>query len=183
MLKKKFQQKIKPELKKELGVDNSLAVPEVEKVVINMRFAEGKEKPEAISDPMKELARITGQKPKICRARQSISGFGLSKGDPVGLKVTLREKRMFDFLEKLFRLVLPRVKDFRGLSPEQFDQYGNYNLTIRDQSVFPEIDVDKIEKARSLQVTIVTSTDSVEEAKKLLLSLGLPLVREGDQNG
>lgn len=178
MLYKKFQQKIKPELVKQLGVKNPLVVPEVEKVVVNMRVPEGKESKDAINAPMEEIARITSQKPKICRARHSVSDFSLSQGDPIALKVTLRGKRMYDFLEKLFRLVLPRVKDFRGLSPDQFDEHGNYNLTLHDQSVFPEIDVDKIEKTRSLQITITTSTESVEKAKKLLLDLGLPLTKE-----
>lgn len=179
MLNKQFEEKIKPELKKELGVENPLAVPRVEKVIINMRISEGKENKEAIKRPMEELAEITGQKPRVCRARQSISGFKLTQGDPIGLKVSLRGKKMYDFLEKLFHLVLPRVKDFHGLSAEQFDQDGNYNLTLKDQSVFPEINVDKIEKTRSLQITIVTSSQDVEEAKKLLLSLGLPLEKNG----
>ncbi len=178
MLNKQFQEEIKPELQKELGVKNPQAVPVVEKVIVNMRVTEGKEDRGAIEKPMDELAKITGYKPKVCRARRSISGFSLTQGDPVGLKVTLRKKRMYDFLEKLFKLVLPRVKDFRGLSPDQFDESGNYNLTLRDQSVFPEINVDEIEKPRSLQVTIVTSSQSVEEAKKLLLVLGLPLKKD-----
>ncbi len=180
MLNKQFNKKIKPELKKELGLKNTLAVPEVEKVVINMRVTEGKEDRGAFKAPVKELSKITGQKPKICRANQSISAFNLTKGSPIGLKVTLRGKRMYDFLEKLFHLVLPQVKDFRGLSEKKFDNFGNYNLTLRDQSVFTEINVDQIEKGRSLQITIVTDTDSVEESKKLLLSLGLPFSKEGE---
>jgi large subunit ribosomal protein L5 len=182
MLNKQIEEKIKPELKKELGLKNALAVPQVEKVIINMRVPEGKDDRGALESPKKELARITGQKPKICRAGQSISAFSLTKGSPIGLKVTLRGKRMYDFLEKFFHLVLPRVKDFRGLSAEQFDDFGNYNLTLNDQSVFPEINVDELEKNRSLQITIVTDSDSVEESKKLLLSLGLPFTKE-DENG
>ncbi len=178
MLNKQFEEKIKPELKKDLKVKNTLAVPQVEKVIINMRVVEGKENKEAIKKPMEELARITGQKPRVCRARRSISGFKLTQGDPIGLKVTLRGKKMYDFLEKLFHLVLPRVKDFHGLSVDQFDQYGNYNLTLKDQSVFPEVDVDKIEKTRSLQITIVTTSEEVSKSKKLLLNLGLPLEKE-----
>jgi len=178
MLNKQFQEEIKPDLEKELGVENPLAVPEVEKVVINMRVTEGKEAKDAVEKPMKELAKITGQHPEICRARRSISSFQLAQGDPIGLKVTLRGKRMYDFLERLFKLVLPRVKDFRGLSVDKFDDYGNYNLTIKDQSVFPEINVDKIEKSRSLQISIVTNTSSLVKAKGLLLKLGLPLKEE-----
>ncbi len=183
MLNKQFEEKIKPELKKKLDLDNSLAVPEAEKVIINMRVPEAKENKEAVDQPIDQLAKITGQKPKICRARQSISSFQVTQGDPIGLKVTLRDKRMFDFLEKLFKIVLPRVKDFQGLSPDQFDENGNYNLTLKDQSVFPEINIDKIDKSRSLQITIVTDTQSVEKAKKMLLVLGLPLMKEGEENG
>ncbi len=178
MLNKQFQDEIKPKLKEKLGVNNSLAVPQVEKVIINMRVTDAKENKGAIEEPMVDLAKLTGQKPRICRAKRAISSFSLSQGDPIGLKVTLRGKKMYDFLERVFRLVLPRVKDFRGLSAEQFDDFGNFNFTLEDQSVFPEINVDKIEKTRPLQITIVTSTESNEEAKELLVSLGLPLTKE-----
>ncbi len=181
MLKKQFQEKIKPDLKKSLQLKNSMAVPQVEKIVVNMRVPEGKDDRGAIEEPIKEISLITGQKPKICRAKQSISAFGLVKGSPIGLQTTLRGKKMYDFLERLVKLVLPRVKDFRGLSPEKFDQYGNYNLTLKDQSVFSEINLDEIKKTNSLQVTIVTNTSSVEKSKQLLLSLGLPLKKENGQ--
>jgi len=180
MLNKQFQDEIKPKLKKKLGVKNSLAVPQVEKVIVNMRVTDAKENKKAIEEPMSDLAKITGQKPRICRAKRAISSFSLSQGDPIGLKITLRKKKMYDFLERIFKLVLPRVKDFRGLSADQFDDFGNYNFTLEDQSVFPEINVDKIEKTRPLQITVVTSTDSNEEARELLMSLGLPFTKEED---
>jgi large subunit ribosomal protein L5 len=147
-----------------------------------MRVTDAKENKKAIEEPMSDLAKITGQKPRVCRAKRAISSFSLSQGDPIGLKVTLREKKMYDFLERVFRLVLPRVKDFRGLSADQFDDFGNYNFTLEDQSVFPEINVDKIEKTRPLQITVVTSTDSKEEARELLMGLGLPFTREEPVN-
>lgn len=178
MLNQQFEEEIKPKLKKELGIKNPLAVPRVEKVIINMRINEAKENKGAIEKPIQELAQITGQMPQTRPAKQSISGFKLTQGDPIGLKVSLRGNKMYDFLEKLFRLVLPRVKDFHGLSVGQFDEHGNYNLTLKDQSIFPEIDVDKVEKTRSLQITIVTSSQSVKQSKELLLSLGLPFEKE-----
>lgn len=180
MLHKQFQEKIRPELQEKLGVDNPLAVPELEKVVINMRVPEGKENKGALKDPMTELGQITGQKPKVSRSRQSISGFQLAQGDPIGLKVTLRDRRMYDFLERLFNLVLPRVRDFRGLSLNKFDDHGNYNLTIKDEGAFPEINLDKLEKNRSLQITIVTSSDDLEKSKELLIGLGAPFTKEDE---
>lgn len=178
MLYQQYKQDIVPKMKKELDKENSLALPRVRKVVVNMRVAEGKEDPEAISEPMKQLGKITGQKAKICRAKQSISDFQLKQGDPIGLQVTLRGKRMYDFLERLFKLVLPRLKDFRGLAKNQFDGHGNYNIGLDEQTVFPEIDVDKIDKLRGLQVTIVTSTADDKQAEVLLKSLGLPFKKE-----
>ena len=174
MLKEEWQEKIVPELKKRLGVANDLAVPRVEKVVVNMGVGEAKDNPQLLEAWMKDLALITGQKPKICRARKSVSGFKLRKNEPVGLKVTLRGKRMYDFLERLFKLVLPRLRDFRGLSEKSFDTQANFNIGLPDQLVFPEIDIDKVKKPKGLQITIVTSTQEKEKAKVLLSLLGLP---------
>lgn len=179
MLAQRFKKEIVPELKKRLGLKNDLAVPRVEKVVINMGVGEAKDNQQLLEEWMEELALITGQRPVICRARKSVSGFKVRKNDPIGLKVTLRGKRMYDFLEKLFNLVLPRLRDFRGLSLKSFDKQGNFSIGIPDQLVFPEIDVDKVKKQKGMQITIVTTTDDVEKAKILLELMGLPFAKEG----
>ncbi len=146
----------------------------VEKVVVNIGIGEGAQNKSVIEAASKDLMAITGQKPVICRARVAISGFKIKKGDPIGLKVTLRGKRMNDFLKKLFAIVLPRLKDFQGVSLKSFDGQGNYSLGIPEQIVFPEIDYSKIDKTRGLEITIVTNTRSDEKAKELLESLGMP---------
>ncbi len=178
MLFQNYKTEIVPKLKKKLGIKNPLALPRVIKVVINMRVPEGKENKQAVAEAIEELKLITGQHPKVCRARKSVSGFKLRKGDPIGLKVTLRGKRMYDFLEKLFFLVLPRLRDFKGLSLSQFDGQGNFNIGLREQTIFPEINLDKIKKTRGLQVTIVTNTQDQEKAKILLEVLGLPFAKD-----
>lgn len=174
MLFQKYKSEIVPKLQEKLGINNPLALPRVVKVVINMRVPEGKENKQMIDEAIEELKLITGQKPRVCRAKKSVSGFKLRKGDPIGLKVTLRGKRMYDFLEKLFFLVLPRLRDFKGLSVNQFDSSGNFNIGLREQTIFPEINIDKIKKVRGLQVSIVTNTQDKEKAKILLEVLGLP---------
>lgn len=146
----------------------------VEKVIVSMGVGEGTQAKTAIEAAARDLMAITGQKPKTCRARVSISEFKLVKGTPIGLKVTLRNKKMEAFLQKLFRIVLPSLRDFQGLSTKSFDGRGNYNLGITEQIVFSEIDASKIDKIRGLQVTIVTNTGSDQKAKKLLEKLGMP---------
>jgi len=177
MLFQNYKSEIIPKLQKKLGIKNPLALPRVVKVVVNMRVSEGKENKQIVDEAAEELKLITGQKPKVCRAKQSVSGFKLRKGDPIGLKVTLRGKRMYDFLEKLFFLVLPRLRDFKGLPAKQFDGSGNFNIGLREQTVFPEINIDKIKKTRGLQVTIITNTQDEEKAKVLLEVLGLPFAK------
>lgn len=147
---------------------------QVERIVIGMGVGEASQDKRVIEAASQDLMAITGQKPKVCRARVSISEFKLRKGAPVGLKVTLRGKRMEAFLQKLFRIVLPRLRDFRGLSVKSFDGRGNYSLGIVEQVVFPEIDASKIDKARGLQITLVTNTDTDKKAFKLLTKLGMP---------
>lgn len=176
-LEEKYQQII-PSLQKKLGVKSPLAVPKIIKVVINVGIKEAKDDKKVIENVSEQLAAITGQKPKLCRAKKSIAGFKLGKGQPIGLCVTLRKGRAFDFLEKLFKIVLPRVRDFGGVSPKGFDGQGNYSLGITEQTVFPEIDFAKIEKVRGLQVTIVTNSRNDQEAKMLLEELGMPFVKE-----
>lgn len=149
----------------------------VEKVIVSMGVGEGTQNKAAVEAAGRDLMTITGQKPGVCRARVSISEFKLIKGTPIGLKVTLRGRRMEAFLQKLFRIVLPRLRDFQGLSIKSFDGQGNYNLGITEQIVFSEIDASKIDRIRGLQVTIVTNTDSDQKAKKLLEELGMPFTK------
>lgn len=172
-LQEKYRQEIRPKLAKELGLDNLLAVPAVKKVVINMGLGEMARDKNLIEKATEDLKIITGQKPRINKARISIAGFKLRKGDPVGLMVTLRGKRMYQFLEKLFKIVLSRFRDFRGVPLSGFDGQGNYNLGISEQIVFPEIDYAKVDKIRGLQITFVISTKDNQQAKRLLEELGM----------
>lgn len=173
-LKQKYQKEIAPILVKKLKLKNLLAVPRVTKVVVSMGVGEGAQDKSLIESATSELAVITGQKPKVTRARKAEAGFKLRAGDPIGLMVTLRGKRMYDFLEKLFKIVLPRVRDFRGVSLKSFDGQGNYNLGLREQFVFPEIDYGKVVKAKGLQITVITNAGDNERAKMLLELLGMP---------
>lgn len=151
-----------------------MAVPRVVKVVLNMGLSEAKDDKKILESAGEQLAVISGQKPRLCRAKKSIAGFKLVKGQPVGLSVTMRGKRAFDFLEKLFKIVLPRVRDFKGVSPSSFDNGGNFNLGISEQIVFSEIDFAKIDKIRGLQITIATTAKDAKQAKMLLELLGMP---------
>ncbi|HUS60401.1 MAG TPA: 50S ribosomal protein L5 [Nevskiaceae bacterium] len=153
---------------------NKIKRNQIKKVIVSMGVGEGVQNKAAVEAAGRDIMTITGQKPKVCRARVSISEFKLIKGTPIGLKVTLRGRQMEAFLQKLFRIALPRLRDFQGLSIKSFDGQGNYNLGITEQIVFPEIDTSKIDKVRGLQVTIVTNTDSDKEAQKLLEELGMP---------
>lgn len=177
-LQERYTKEIVPELQKELGVDSPMAVPRILKVVVNMGVKEAKDDKKIIDIVGAQLQEITGQKPKVCRAKKSIAGFKLGKGQPIGLCVTLRGRRAFDFLEKLFAIVLPRVRDFSGVSPSAFDGRGSYNLGISEQIVFTEIDFTKIDKPRGLQVTIVTNAKNDDESRLLLEKLGMPFVKE-----
>lgn len=172
-LQQKYEQELASELVKEFGIKNKMATPKVEKVIVNMGIGEeGKDKGQR-REAIQDLAAITGQKPSVRQAKVSVAGFGIRKGMPVGLKVTLRGKRMYDFLERLFNIVLPRLRDFRGVSLDSFDNAGNYTLGIEEHSVFPEIDISKT-KPKGLEVTIVTNTKDVKKAESLLRALGMP---------
>ncbi len=173
-LKEKYYKEVVPALMEELGLRNVMEVPRIEKVVLNIGVGEGKENAKALEAAARDLTIIAGQKAIIRRARKSIAGFRLRKGQPIGVKVTLRGDRMWAFLDRLINIALPRVRDFRGVSPHAFDGRGNYSLGFREQLVFPEIDYDKIDKVRGLQVTIVTTAETDEEAYKLLEKLGMP---------
>jgi large subunit ribosomal protein L5 len=153
---------------------NIMQVPRLEKVVINMGIGEGKDNPKLLEAAVKELSLITGQKPVITKAKKSVASFKLREGMSIGCKVTLRGERMYDFVNKLINVALPRVRDFRGVSPKSFDGRGNYSLGLKEQIIFPEIEYDKIEKVQGMDITIVTTARSDEEAKELLSRMGMP---------
>jgi large subunit ribosomal protein L5 len=161
-------------LKKLFPKRNLYSLPKLNKVVINYRVAESRESAEALAAAETEIMAITGQKPQLCKSKKAISNFKLRQGEPLAYKVTLRGPRMFQFVEKLFNIVFPRLRDFKGLSEKNFDNAGNYNLTIKDQTYFPEINLDKVTKIRSVQVTLNVSASSKEESKMLLSALGFP---------
>jgi len=173
-LLEKFQTEVIPDLQQELSIENRMAVPRLEKIVINSGVGDAIQNIKALDAAQTELSLITGQWPTVARAKKSISSFKLRKGQPIACYVTLRGKRMYEFFDRLVNVVLPRVRDFRGVPPQSFDGRGNYTLGIKDQLVFPEIDYTKVEKARGMNITIVTSAKSEEEAYALLKKLGMP---------
>jgi large subunit ribosomal protein L5 len=173
-LKEKYQKDVVPALQKEFGYKNVMAVPKVEKVVVNMGLGEATSNAKIIDTGADELARITGQKPVTRRAKKSIAAFKVRKGQPVATMVTLRGERMWEFLDRLMSIALPRVRDFKGVSPRGFDGRGNYTLGLRDQLLFPEIDYMKVDKARGMNVSVVTTAKTDEEARKLLQFIGMP---------
>lgn len=182
-LQEEYTTRIVPELMDKLGYNNPYAVPRVEKVVLNMGLGNAKDKEEELEEAIEELSLIAGQRAVATRARKSVAGFALREGQKIGARVTLRGERMYEFLEKLFKVVLPRTRDFRGLSRKSFDGHGNYSIGLEEQVIFPEIDPNKVRRSRGLQVTIVTSTDSDTEAEKLLTRLGLPLKEVRGEKG
>ena len=173
-LKDKYFQEILPQLKEEFGYKNDLQVPRLTKIVVNMGVGEAITNVKSLDFAVSDLTTISGQKPVITRAKQSIAGFKLRKGMPIGCKVTLRRDRMYDFLDKIMNVALPRIRDFKGISPKAFDGRGNYNLGLKEQVIFPEINYDKIDKVRGMDICIVTTAKSDEEAKSLLKRLGMP---------
>jgi len=173
-LKEKYQTEAIASLKKEFGYTNVMAVPKIEKVVVNMGLGEATGNAKIIDTGADELARVTGQKPVTRRAKKSIAQFKVRKGQPIGTSVTLRGERMWEFLDRLVSIALPRVRDFKGVSPKGFDGRGNYTLGLRDQLLFPEIDYMKVDKARGMNVSVVTTAKTDEEARKLLQFIGMP---------
>ncbi len=173
-LKDRYNEEIAPALKERFGIENPMRIPRLEKVVVNMGVGEGAQNSRALDGAMEDLARITGQKAQLRRARKSIAGFKIRQGVPVGARVTLRGERMWEFLDRLISVALPRVRDFRGMSPNSFDGHGNYALGLREQLIFPEISYDAIDATRGLDVAVVTTTESDEEARELLRLLGMP---------
>lgn len=176
-LQERYQQQIVPELMKKFNYTTVMQVPRIEKVVLNMGLGEATQNPKIIDSAVGDLTLITGQKPVVTRAKKSIAQFRLRQGMPIGAKVTLRGERMFEFVDKLINVALPRVRDFRGVSPKALDGRGNYTLGLREQLIFPEIDYDKVDKVRGLEVVFVTTARSDEEARELLGLLGMPFRR------
>lgn len=176
-LEEQYWTEVAPQLKARSGYDNIMQVPRLEKIVLSIGLGEATQDPKALESAEKHLGMISGQRPVTTRAKKSISAFKLRAGVPIGMMVTLRGKRMYDFFDKLVSVVLPRLRDFRGLSRDSFDGRGNYNMGMREQIVFPEIDYDKVDKIRGLEVTIVTTAKSDDEARDLLELMGMPFRR------
>lgn len=179
ILQERYRDEIAPELSESLNLENVMELPRIEKIVVNIGVGEALENARALDAAVEDLTRITGQRPVVTRARKSIANFKLREGRAIGVKVTLRGMRMWSFLDRLINIALPRVRDFRGVSPNAFDGRGNYTLGLREQLVFPEIDYDQIDKVRGLEVTIVTSARTDEEGRQLLDMLGMPFRKEG----
>jgi len=177
-LLERYKNEVLPELMRRFDLDNALAAPRIEKIVINVGAGRAKDEPKLLEQATADLAAITGMKPVVTKARKSIAGFKLRQGQNVGAKVTLRGKRMFEFLDRLISIALPRVRDFRGLSPKAFDGNGNYTLGITDQAIFPEIKPDDIEHTQGMNITICISGGSDERSRELLRLLGMPLRAE-----
>lgn len=178
-LREVYKKEIKAKLKEEFNYKNIMQIPQVLKVVLNVGVGEATGNSQAIEKVKEQLTAISGQQPSVRLAKKAISAFKLRVGQPIGVSVTLRGERMYHFLEKLFRVILPRVRDFQGLSSDSFDQFGNYNLGLKEQTIFPEIDYSKVDKVRGLEITIVTSAKNNQEAKKLLELMGMPFKKGG----
>jgi large subunit ribosomal protein L5 len=173
-LKDRYREEVAPALKERFDIQNPMRIPKIEKVVVNMGVGEAVVNSKAMDGAMEDLAKITGQKPQLRRARKSIAGFKIREGMPVGARVTLRGERMWEFLDRLISIALPRVRDFRGINPNAFDGRGNFALGLREQLIFPEISYDSIDATRGLDVAVVTTAESDEEGRELLRLLGMP---------
>ncbi len=180
-LKQQYENEIRPQLKDELGLSSIMQVPRIEKITLNMGVGEAKTDAKQLDQAMDELTIIAGQRPQVRKATKSVAQFKIREGMPIGAKVTLRGARMYDFLDRLVSIALPRIRDFRGLNPRSFDGRGNYSLGIREQLIFPEIDYDTIQQVRGLDVTITTSAASDEQARALLQAFGLPFASADGQ--
>lgn len=177
-MKERFQTELVPALKESLNLDNVMQVPQISKVVINIGMGEAMDNPKALDAAVSDILQITGQKPVVTKARTSIAAFKLREGRAIGVKVTLRGERMWSFLDRLLNIVLPRVRDFRGISRDAFDGRGNYTLGLREQLIFPEIEYDKIDKIRGMEITIVTTATNDEQAAQMLEMLGMPFRKD-----
>lgn len=177
-LKEKYEKEVVPALVKKFGYKNIMQVPKIEKVVINIGVGEAKENSKTLDAAASDLELIAGQKPVLTHARKSISNFKIRKGMPIGCKVTLRKEKMYEFADKLMNIALPRVRDFRGVSDKSFDGRGNYSIGIKEQLIFPEVEYDKIDKVRGLDIIFVTTARTDEEARELLRFLGMPFAQQ-----
>jgi large subunit ribosomal protein L5 len=175
-LRERYRAEVREQLQRTLGLDNVMQVPTLTKIVVNMGVGDAITDPKAIEGAMRDLATITGQRPKLTRARKSIAGFKLRQGMPIGAKVTLRGERMWDFFDRLLAVALPRIRDFRGLPARSFDGRGNYTFGVTEQLIFPEIDYDSVERVRGMDITIVTTAATDEHARAFLDSFGFPFV-------
>ncbi len=173
-LREKYRSEVALALQKEFGYDNVMRVPRLAKIVVNIGMGEAVGNVKLIDFAVRDLTEITGQRPVVTRAKRSVAAFKLRQGMPIGVMVTLRDRRMWDFLDKLINVALPRTRDFQGISPDAFDGRGNYTLGMREQLVFPEVDYDKIDKVRGMELTIVTTAQNDEEGRRLLTLLGMP---------
>ena len=173
-LKEQYEKEVVPALTKKFEYKSTMQVPKLDKIVINIGLGDTRENPKALENAMKELAQITGQKPIVTKAKKSIAAFKIREGQDLGCKVTLRKDKMYDFAYKLFNVALPRVRDFRGVSPDSFDGRGNYSMGLKEQLIFPEIEYDKVDKLRGMDIIFVTTAKTDEEARELLKLLGMP---------
>lgn len=176
-LRDKYNAEVAPALMQKFSYKSTMQIPKLDKIVINIGLGEARENPKAIEAACNDLAQITGQKPIVTKARKSVANFKLREGMNIGCKVTLRADKMYEFLDRLFNVALPRVRDFRGINPNAFDGRGNYSLGIKEQLIFPEIDYDKIDKIRGMDIIFVTTAETDEEARELLSLMGAPFVR------
>lgn len=173
----KYKNEVAPALMTKFGYKSTMQIPKLEKIVINIGMSDAKENPKVIDAAMNDLALITGQRPIVTKAKKSVANFKLREGMNIGCKVTLRSEKMYEFLDRLFSIALPRVRDFKGINPNSFDGRGNYSLGIKEQLIFPEIDYDKIDKIRGMDIIMVTTANTDEEARELLSLMGAPFVR------
>jgi large subunit ribosomal protein L5 len=180
-LLQRYRDDVAPELMREFDYDNVMQVPKIDKIVVNIGIGEAKDNPKALEAALGDVRTITGQQPATIKARKSVAAFKLRAGQTVGIKTTLRGRRMWYFLEKLITVALPRIRDFRGVSDTGFDGRGNYSLGLREQIIFPEVDYDRIDKIRGLEVTVVTTAKTDDEARALLTRLGMPFQRRGNR--
>jgi large subunit ribosomal protein L5 len=181
-LKEQYETEYRAQLKEKFGIANVMKIPKIEKIVINMGLGEAVQNPKIIEKAVEEMTMIAGQKAVVTRAKKSIATFKLREGMPIGVRVTLRKERMYDFLSKLVNVALPRVRDFRGISDKGFDGNGNFSMGITEHIIFPEIDYDKIEKIRGMNITIVTNTEQDAEARELLALIGMPFRKKASAN-
>ena len=176
-MKDYYNSTVAPAMMKKFGYKSVMQIPKLDKIVINVGAGEAKENAKAIDAIMNDLPAITGQRPVVCRAKKSVANFKLREGMPIGVKVTLRNERMYEFIDKFFNVSLPRVRDFRGINPNSFDGRGNYSTGIKEQLIFPEIEYDKIDKVRGMDINFITTANTDEEAKELLTLMGAPFAK------